>query len=188
MSEPERPPDDGGMIVDDPGGECPFSEYREEHTVVVDSEGNIVSETWRYCFRCIDAEGNTIGEEECFEDPMIPPDVVCYEYSDGASYCYECVDGEGNVVDSACYPVEDPPPPPEDCWAELCLRDPFCCEGGWDETCDLELRELCGDPMEPPPEDPFCCEARVENSFFLKPSPASPITALAAARIGCVER
>ena len=160
MSEPDRPPDDGGMIFDDPGGECPFLEYREEYTTVVDAEGNIVSQTWSYCTRCLDADGNTIGEEVCFSEPVLPPDVVCTEYSDEYTYCYECVDSSGMVVDGACYPIEEPPlPPPDDCYARLCEVDPFCCEGGWDEICEEELR-LCDAPP-PVPEDPLCCESQV---------------------------
>src|SRR5262245_1014188 len=46
LGDPARPPADGGLIIPDPGGECPFFEYREEHTVVVDAAGQIVSETY----------------------------------------------------------------------------------------------------------------------------------------------
>jgi hypothetical protein len=160
MNGPERPPDDGGMILPDPGGECPFYEYREEHTVVVDAEGNIVSETWSFCTRCIDADGTTIGEEVCVSEPVLPPDVICTEYSDEYTYCYECVDASGVVVDGACYPIDEPPPPPpDDCLARLCSVDPFCCEGGWDEICDEELRLCEAPPTEP--TDPGCCESQV---------------------------
>jgi hypothetical protein len=149
------------MIIPDPGGECPYLEYREEHTVVVDAEGNIVSETFTFCTRCLDADGNTIGEEVCVEEPILPPHVYCYEYTDGMNYCYECVDSAGNVVDSACYPIEEPPPPPDDCFARLCELDPFCCEVGWDDICEEELALLCGGGEPPPTPDPGCCEAQV---------------------------
>ena len=158
------------MIVPDPGGECPFFEYREEHTVVVDAEGQIVSESFRYCSRCVDAAGNTIGEESCVEEPLLPPDVTCSESSDGMTSCYQCVAPDGTVVDGACDPGGEEPPPPDDCFAQLCEADAFCCEAGWDATCDQLLGQLCV-PMDPtgPMDpgmcardlctiDPYCCE------------------------------
>jgi hypothetical protein len=156
MGEPERPPDEGGMIVPEPGGECPFFEYREEHTVVVDAEGNIVSETWSFCSRCVDAEGATIGEEVCYEEPILPPEVVCREWDDGMAYCYECVDSTGTVVDAACYPKEEPPPPdPGCCDSDVCAFDPYCCDVEWDRLCELEREQLCGGRPDDPtiPED-----------------------------------
>ena len=170
MGEPERPPDDGGMIIPDPGGECPFYEYREEHTVVVGADGQIVSETFVYCSRCLPDDGSTIGEETCVEEPILPPDVICTDSSDGMSYCYECVADDGTIVDGACYPIEPEPPSPDDCFAKICEADPFCCEAGWDATCDELLGQLClpdgsmdpGGPATCEEElcrlDPYCCE------------------------------
>ena len=81
----ENPPDDGCLIMEEPGdpGDCPIMSYTETHSVTVDADGNVLAETWQVCTQCFDETGVALGDPECFDEPPLPPDVYCEEYDGG---------------------------------------------------------------------------------------------------------
>jgi Cys-rich repeat protein len=142
----EREGEDGPIIIPEPG-DCPVMEWRETHTVLTDSNGEVISESWQVCTQCFEKDGTTpIGEESCTDEPPVPPDVICEEYpsTDPTQVCYRCTTPDGTVVEDSCaqLPVE-------------CTTDKDCPDG---EICYLDIvvpvDPGCGDGGETPPPPP----------------------------------
>lgn len=138
---------EGGLIMPEPG-DCPIMEWREIHTVTTDAEGNILSETFTVCTQCFAEDGAAIGEETCYDEPPMPPELICEEYDSGdpTLVCYRCLTPDGELYIDECYalPVE-------------CASDADCPEG---QVCYLydtgwgmgEDRDGDGMPDQAPPD------------------------------------
>lgn len=130
LLEEKDPSEDGYIIMPNPG-DCPLMEWTEIHTVVVDADGNVVSETWEVCTQCFDEAQNPVGEKVCYEEPPFPLDLICEEYDGGDPNltCYRCVTPAGELWIDDCYqkPIE-------------CTTDADCPEGQvcyvWDHGYD----------------------------------------------------
>src|SRR5438552_3897014 len=71
---------DGCIIMPEPG-DCPVMEWTETHTVKTDENGNVIEDVTSVCTQCYEADGTTpIGDQVCYDDPPVPPDVYCEEY------------------------------------------------------------------------------------------------------------
>jgi hypothetical protein len=165
LMEEQNPPDDP-VILPDPG-DCPILQYTETHTVTYDEMGNVVSETWTVCTQCFEEDGTTpIGEEQCYDEPPLPPEVYCEEYDSGdpTVSCYFCVDADGNVIIDECWPLPVECDEDADCpEGQICYLDDYGMEGqpgegGMDAPTPVS-GGICGypDPCVPVdslPEDP----------------------------------
>jgi Cys-rich repeat protein len=106
----ENKEDDGCIIMPEPG-DCPVMEWTETHTVKTDANGNVIEESYSVCTQCYEEDGTTpIGDQVCYDEPPIPPDVFCEEYPsmDPTVVCYVCTAADGTIVEDSCYqqPVE----------------------------------------------------------------------------------
>lgn len=148
-----------GEVLPDCGftDECALLQVREIHTVLIDADGNLLSETFEFCTQCFGADGTATGPEACTSEPLLPPETECWEeWKDDGTTCYVCAGPGGVVTDDGC----SPPPPADDCWGGFCDARPECCamtfsgEAAWDETCDRDLIAWCEPyPIEPPVDD-----------------------------------
>jgi Cys-rich repeat protein len=156
---------DGPIIMPEPGN-CPVMEWRETHTVKVDDSGNVISESYQVCTQCYEEDGQTpIGDEQCYEEPPIPPDVYCEEYPsmDPNTVCYRCVAADGTVVEDSCYDLPVP-----------CTSDAECPAGQVCYTFE-------NDPMQPPkdPNDPsYPGDPGQIGGYCGYPDPCQPVPTL----------
>jgi Cys-rich repeat protein len=147
--------DERGPIILPEPGDCPVMQWRETHTVLTDSNGEVISESWQVCTQCFEEDGTTpIGEETCFDEPPVPPDVICEEYKteDPTVICYRCTTPDGEIVEDECYAVDLP----VECSSDADCGEGEICEIYIDVPIETEPGESCGDDDPPPPPIGYC--------------------------------